>query len=87
MGSFDGCYHRVGAFGWLKVLPESYHMPSGISQQVINKAITPHVSRQFGGPVVRVARGPAPVAGARVPEATVNEDGKAKTGEYDVWSH
>ena len=87
MAGLESCDHRIRAFGRLDVLPEPHHVPSRISQPLINQSVTPHVSCQLVRPVVRIAGGVATMAGARMPKATVNENGQPEPRKHNIWSH
>jgi len=66
------------------VFPNSQHIPSGSLELLPNLSVPLGVSQDLGSPILCIALRFYIVAGAPVPETTVNEHREPNPGEDDV---
>lgn len=68
------------------MLPHAKNLPAGTMQSRVGGSISFSGALQFGYPVALIRRGRMAMLRARVPEATIHEDGQPMASEYDVGS-
>ena len=68
------------------MLPEPHNNPSGALERVGLLAVARGVPRQLRRPVLTIDTRLPTVFGAAMPEAAVDEDGDALSGECNVWA-
>lgn len=79
-GLFDGVRGFVGRL----VLPDPYYTPTQVAECCSSFRVSFLRARKFPGPPLRVHAWDDPVVGARMPEASVNEDTDHPPCEQEV---
>lgn len=76
--------HSFGRVRRILVLPHADGVPAQVREHRLRLSIALNVPRQLGLPIRRVRSRHVRVLGAAVPEAAIDEDGDASTGEGDI---
>jgi hypothetical protein len=79
-----GSDDSIGDVGRLLVLPHPEYLPATGRQSGVDRFVARYVPRELWAPVIGVSAWDVAVLGTAMPEAPVDEDGKASPGEDNV---